>query len=122
MENVHEIICIVCPIGCHLTVTEMKDNEWLVEGNTCKRGEVYGVKELTAPTRVLPTTVKIRNGKLNRLPVKTKEAIPKELIFDAMKVIDCVSLDAPVKVGDVIIPNLLNTGIDVVASRSMKVL
>lgn len=119
MAKEHDIVCIVCPIGCHMTVTETDEGGWLVEGNTCKRGEKYGVKELTAPTRVLPTTVRIVGGSLNRLPVKTNDAIPKNLIFDAMDIINKVSVDAPVKVGDVIIKNILDTGIDIVASRSM---
>lgn len=120
MHKVHELICIVCPVGCHLTVTETGEGEFSVVGNKCKRGETYGVKELTNPTRVLPTTVKIEGGILKRLPVKTKGAIPKDLIFEAMHVINKVSVKAPIKMGDVIIKDILHTGIDVVASRSMK--
>lgn len=122
MDKSHELVCIVCPIGCRLTVTDKCDGSYSVEGNTCIRGESYGIKELTAPMRVLPTTVKITNGKLNRLPVKTSDAIPKKLIFEAMKEINGISIEAPVQMGQIIIPNLLGTGVDVVASRSMKVL
>lgn len=120
MAQEHNIICIVCPIGCHLKVTETDGGGWLVEGNACKRGEVYGVKEMTNPTRVVPTTVKIVGGELNRLPVKTKEAVPKNLIFEVMAEINKVCVYAPVKVGDVIIENVCDTGVDIVASRSMK--
>ena len=119
MAEKHELVCISCPMGCRLTVTKEGTDKWRVEGNTCKRGEAYGIKELTNPTRVLPTTVKIKDGVLNRLPVRTSEAIPKGLIFEAMKVIDKVCVKAPVKLGDVIIGNLLDTGIDVVASRTI---
>ncbi len=118
MDKVHEMVCIVCPMGCRLKVTKNKDG-YEVEGNQCKRGEVYAIKELTHPTRVLPTTVKIKNGTLNRLPVKTKEPIPKDRLFDAMDVINKVEVEAPVKVGDVIIENILDTGVDVVATRDM---
>jgi CxxC motif-containing protein len=121
MAKKHNLVCIVCPVGCRLEVTEPEgDNtEWTVTGNKCKRGEAYGKKELVNPTRVLPTTVKINNGFLNRLPVRTNGAIPKGKIFEAMEAINDVVVEAPVKMGDVIIENLLGTGVDVIASRSM---
>lgn len=120
MTKEHEIICIVCPMGCHLKVTETDNGNFIVEGNTCKRGEEYGINELTNPVRVLPSTVKITGGTLSRLPVTTNGPIPKGLIFEAMKEINKVIVEAPVTVRDVIIKNLLDTGVDVVASRSMK--
>ena len=120
MGEKQNLVCIVCPVGCRLTVTTSSDGELVVEGNGCKRGLAYAVKELTCPTRVLPTTVKIINGTLNRLPVRTNEAMPKELIFEAMKVINDVCVEAPVKMGDIIIENLLNTGVNVVASRTIE--
>lgn len=120
MAKKHNLVCIVCPVGCRLEVTEPEGNdEWIVTGNKCKRGEVYGKKELVNPTRVLPTTVKINNGFLNRLPVRTNGDIPKGKIFEAMEVINNVVVEAPVKMGDVIISDLLGTGVDVIASRSM---
>ncbi|WP_129596650.1 DUF1667 domain-containing protein [Anaerophilus nitritogenes] len=113
-----EMICIVCPMGCHLEVNKQGE-EYTVEGNKCKRGQEYAVKELTAPTRVVTTTVKIKNGNLNRLPVKTKEAIPKDKIFECMKLIDSIEVTAPIHVGDVIIKDILGTGVDLVAARDM---
>ncbi len=114
-----KMICISCPIGCHLTVTE-ENGEYVVEGNQCKRGEVYGKKEMTDPTRVVPTTVKIRGARLRRLPVKTHIPLSKPLIFEAMKLINMVEVEAPVKVGDIVIENILDTGVNIVATRSMK--
>lgn len=121
MAKKHDIVCIVCPVGCRLEVTEpdTKDGEYTVTGNKCPRGEKYGKKELINPTRVLPTTVKINNGFLNRLPVRTNGEIPKGKIFEAMEVINNTVVEAPIKMGDVIIPDILGTGVDVVASRSM---
>lgn len=118
-----EMICIVCPMGCHLTVIEDESSEsgYRVEGNQCKRGAVYGVNEQTNPTRVIPTTVKIENGILNRLPVKTAAPVPKHLIFECMKEINKVTVKAPIKTGDIIIENILGTGVNVVATRSMQV-
>lgn len=117
MEN--NITCIVCPIGCRMKVTKLEDGNYSVEGNTCKRGEKYGVEEMTAPKRVVTTTVKIKEGILNLLPVKTKEPIPKELIFDLMEFLDDIEVNAPIKVGDIIVENILNTGVNIVASRNM---
>lgn len=116
-----EMVCIVCPIGCQLTVTEDKTAEkgYKVEGNKCSRGAVYGVKELTNPTRVVTSTVKIKDGLLPRLPVKTDGDIPKHLINECMKELNAIEVQTPIKVGDVIIKNILDTGIDIIASRSM---
>lgn len=117
----NEMVCIVCPMGCRLTVEKDESSElgYKVSGNKCKRGHDYGIKELTNPTRVITTTVKIKNGILPRIPVKTNGSVPKQLIFECMKVINEVEIVAPVKVGDVVIENILDTGIDIVASRSM---
>lgn len=112
------MVCIVCPLGCRISVLKKK-SDYTVDGNKCPRGKEYGIKELTNPTRVLTTTVRIKNGLLNRLPVKTKEAIPKDKVFECMRVIDTMEIKTPVSVGDVIVKNILSTGVDVVASRSM---
>lgn len=112
-----ELICICCPMGCHLTVDI--DNK-IVKGNTCRRGEEYGLNEVINPVRVITSTVKIKSASLPVLPVKTNGAIPKELNFQAMKIINSITVLAPIKLGDIIIKNILNTGIDLVATRSME--
>lgn len=118
----HKLICIACPMGCHLTVSEDKSvpEGWRVEGNTCKKGAAYGVKEITCPSRTLTSTVKICGGTLCRLPVVTDGEIPKEKLFDAMKELNRVEVKAPVQRGDVILSNLAGTGIALVASRSIS--
>lgn len=117
-----QIICIACPMGCHLTVTSDQNSAsgYRVEGNTCKRGAEYGVKEVTAPSRTLTTTVKIRNAALPRVPVVTNGEIPKGKMFEAMKVIAKVEVTAPVHMGDKVIENLVDSGVDLVISRSME--
>ena len=115
-----ELICIVCPKGCHLKVDE--ENGYAVTGNTCPRGADYGRTELQNPTRVLTSTVCIQGGLYPRLPVKTSKAIPKGLLFAAMEEIARVRLTAPVTCGQVLIPDLLGTGADPVASRDMAAL
>lgn len=119
--NKKEMVCIVCPIGCHLTVTKDEGDPlgYSVTGHKCKRGIKYGIKELTNPTRVITSTVKIKNAHLKRLPVKTNGAIPKDLNFECMRLINSIEIVAPIKMGDVIIKNILDTGVDLVASRSM---
>ena len=111
------LIYIVCPKGCHLAVDE--DNNYEVTGFGCARGVDYGKKELTNPTRVITSTVKIAGGIHKRLPVKTDKDIPKGMIQDAMKLLDSVELTAPVKVGDVVVPDICGTGAAWVASRDM---
>ena len=112
-----ELICIVCPKGCHLKVDE--ENGYKVTGNACERGAEYGHKELTNPTRVITSTVKAKGGLYARCPVKTAAPIPKGLIFEAMKLLDEVEVCAPVKVGDVIIEDICGTGVALVAARDL---
>lgn len=121
-EKIRDMVCIVCPMGCHM-VLEKDDSEASgikVLHNQCGRGKVYAIEEMTAPTRMLTSTVVIEEGFLKRIPVKTTAAIPKGLLMDAMAELDKVIVKAPVKVGDVIIENLLGTGVNIVAARSMK--
>lgn len=112
-----ELICIVCPKGCHLKVDE--NNDYSVTGNSCPRGVEYGKKELIAPTRVITSTVKVRGAIYSRCPVKTAAPIPKELIFDAMKLLNDVELESPVRVGDIVVEDICGTGIAFVAARNL---
>lgn len=114
-----EMICIVCPKGCRLSVDQRPDGEILVMGNGCNRGIPYAKKELTNPTRVVTSTVKINGGIHKRLPVKTSMDIPKGLNFAVMKELEKIELNAPIKVGTVIVKNILDTGADIVATRNM---
>jgi CxxC motif-containing protein len=115
-----KLTCIICPLGCSMEVTHSKSEEFAVEGHQCKRGKTYAVEEYTNPTRMVTSTVAIHNASLPRLPVKTSKPIPKDLIFPCIRELDRVKISGPVKMGEVIIKNLLGTGIDVVASRSLK--
>ena len=114
-----EIICIVCPTGCRVRVSGLDPEHLEVSGNECKRGEEYALKEITDPRRTLITTVQIDHATLRRLPVRTNREIPKQSIFPCMEVINRVRVEAPVEVGQVIIADILGTGADVVATRSM---
>lgn len=110
-----ELICITCPRGCHLSV----DDKLNVTGNFCPRGAMYAKTELTHPVRTLTSTVVIKSKITNRLPVKSSEALPKELIFKSMEVINKVNVQAPIHIGDVVVENILNTGINIVATKDI---
>ena len=112
-----ELICIVCPRGCHLKVDEA--NGFAVSGNSCPRGAEYGKNEIMDPRRVLTSTVKIKGAAYRRCPVRTSAAIRKGDIFGAVKELDAVTLVSPVKRGDVVIPNILGSGADVIVTKDM---
>lgn len=112
-----ELICIVCPKGCHLKVDEK--NEYSVTGNSCARGEAYGKAELKNPTRVVTSTVRISGGLHKRCPVKTNGTIPKGLVFTAVRLLDQVDLKSPVKADQIIVENVLGTGVNFITSRNM---
>ena len=112
-----ELICIGCPRGCHLKVDE--ENDYKVTGNSCNIGAEYGRNELLNPTRILTSTVRAVGGVHASLPVKTEKPIAKGLLFQAMEEIRKVTVQAPVKAGDVVIENILGTGVNVIATRNI---
>ena len=112
-----ELICIVCPKGCHLKVDE--ENGYTVTGNGCPRGAEYGRNELTNPTRAVTSTVRCEGSFLPRCPVKTHRPVPRGKIFEVMAALERVALTAPVHVGDTVIENVCGTGANVVATRNM---
>lgn len=114
-----ELICINCPMGCALTV-EINGSEILdVVGNKCKRGLVYAQKELANPTRMVTSTVKVIGGSKPVVSVKTLSDIPKSMINACMKEINGAKVNAPVKIGDIIIENICDTGVDLIATSNL---
>ena len=118
--EVKNLTCINCPMGCPLTIEMEGEQVIRVSGNTCKRGEIYARKEVTNPTRIVTTTVKVLNGTSDTVSVKTKEDIPKEKIFDCVKALKNVQVEAPVHIGDVIAGNIAETGVDIVATGNVE--
>ena len=106
------LTCIGCPMGCPLVVTMDGGEVVSVTGNTCKRGEIYGRKEVTNSTRI--------GGSIDMVSVKTKEDIPKGKIFDCVKALKTVEVAAPVHIGDVILKDVAGTGVDVVATKNVE--
>jgi len=114
-----ELICIGCPLGCPLVVETDGVEVASVTGNTCKRGDVYARKEVTNPTRIVTSSVKVEGGALAAVSVKTKEDIPKGKIFDCVSALKDVVVKAPVHIGDVVLANVAGTGVDVIATKNV---
>ncbi|MGM0602462.1 MAG: DUF1667 domain-containing protein [Bacillota bacterium] len=119
MSETKTITCVACPKGCEVTIEYEGDEILDIRGNACPQGADYAREEFVAPTRVLPTTVAVENGALPLVPVKTTQPISLEIIHDAMKIIGKTKVKAPVKIGQVIVKNILETGADVVATRDL---
>lgn len=117
-----EMVCIVCPMSCHLRVgfNDVDGSIESVTGNTCPRGDVYARKELTNPTRMLTSTVKIEGAQYERLPVITSSDIPKSMMRAVMEQLRHVVVKAPVNNKDVVIANVCGLNVDIIASRTMK--
>lgn len=111
-------ICINCPMGCNLEV-KTDGGEYEISGNSCDRGIEYALSEMTNPRRVITTSVFVNNGAHTTVSVKTSREIPKDLIFQCIEELAAVKVDAPVKSGDVIVKNILDTGADVIATRNV---
>lgn len=119
IEN-KRVTCVICPKGCNIDV-KLEDGKIVdITGYTCKRGLSYAKSEVTCPTRILTTTVNIKNEEMHRLPVRTAEAIPKELIKKAVYESKDLVVKPPVKMGDVVKENIAGSGVDLIASRSWK--
>jgi len=113
------MICIGCPLGCPLTVDYNQKIVQKISGNRCSLGSQYAEKELFNPERTLTTTVKVKNGHLPLVSVKTNTPIPKKCIYDAMNLLAKIEVEAPIKIGDIIIQNLFDTSASIVATKNI---
>ena len=113
---IRELTCIICPMGCNLTIEHENNEIKSINGFTCSRGKAYAESEFTNPVRTLTTTVKCENGEF--LPVKTSQPIPKDKLFDAMKIINNCIAPLPIHAGDVIIDNVF--GSSIVATKNIS--
>ena len=119
-ENMkREMICVACPLGCHLTAEHEGQNVSSVAGNACKRGITYAETEIANPTRTLTTTVKVFGGKYPLSPVKSEKPVPKSLMLDCMDIINKVTLSAPIAIGDVVVRDILGTGVNIIATNKI---
>ncbi len=111
-----DLICIICPRGCGLSI-EINGDKIEVVGNACPKGEQYAIDECTNPIRTVTSTVRIDNREDTMVSVKTENPIPKGEIFNVMKKIRDISVSAPVKIGDVIIKDICGT--DIIATKEI---
>jgi CxxC motif-containing protein len=115
-----ELTCIRCPIGCAITVTQDDDGKVTdITGNSCPNGYKYAANEVTNPTRIVTTTVRVKGGTLPVVSVKTKGDVPKGKMFECVKAINKMEVSAPVAIGDVIVHDVAGTGVDVVATKNV---
>lgn len=121
--STRELTCIGCPLGCALTVTMEETDGCIsvtaVTGNTCPKGDAYARKEVTNPTRIVTSTVRVSGGVCPMVNVKTVSDIPKDKIFACAKALKDVKAAAPVKIGDILLANAAGTGVDIVAARNV---
>lgn len=115
-----EMICIACPIGCHLEVTLEEGGELLVEGNRCPRGAEYAQEEMLAPKRVVTATLALKGGRAGRVPVKTDAALLKQHIPALLNRLYTMELEAPVSQGTVLMEDISGTGVKLVVTRSIE--
>ena len=129
--QVKHLTCIICPIGCALEVElpegyspenarTVDPRLFKVSGNTCRRGDDYARKELTTPERTLTCTVAVRDGSRPLVTAKTAGEVPKERLLDCMQAVRRLTVKAPVKANDVLVKDLLHTGIDLVACEDVS--
>ena len=111
--------CIVCPNGCEIE-TEYEETQVLsVTGNLCPKGRTYVTQELVDPRRTIASSVRVLGGVLPLTSVRLNRPIPKDRIFDVMKEISRRTLQAPVRIGDVVIENVLGLGSDVIVTKNV---
>lgn len=115
-----KLICVSCPIGCELTARIENGVVTSVTGNRCPHGEAYARQEAIDPMRVLPTSVRVIGGELPLVSVKTDQPVPKRLIWQIMDHIRTLSIEAPVKIGQVLAENIMETGANLVATREVR--
>ena len=119
MRDQRHFICVTCPVGCAIDAT-VEDGELReITGQACKRGLAFVREELTAPKRMLTTTVRVKGGILPLVPVRSTAALPKELLLPVAALLRGVALVAPVWEHQVVVSNVLDTGVDIVASRDL---
>lgn len=120
--NAKIIKCKVCPLGCELIVKENRDDSsnYEVKGNKCNRGKEYALKEILEPSRILTSRVLLHNGPMSRLPVKTSDVVPSHLADQVMDLIKETKVSAPLVKGDILIKNILDTGVDLIAARKVN--
>ena len=112
-------VCVVCPIGCEIDVVHDGGKIISMEGNKCEKSEEFVSQELIEPMRILTTTVRIQGARWAVIPVRSDKAVPKRSFPCIMKQLGRIRLQAPVNMLDVVMRDILNTGANIIATRTM---
>lgn len=119
MLKTDQMVCIMCPVGCRLEVFLDENGQVSVSGHKCQRGVEYGRQEMIDPQRILTTSVLVENGEMELVSVKTNKPVPKKLLFQMMDLLKTIKVEAPIFMGDVLVKDILGTGADIVATRTV---
>ena len=114
------ITCTTCPVGCEMTVEHEGKVLIKVTGHTCKRGEKYAENEIVNPRRTLTSTVILNGASVKLMPVKSSRSIEKDKLFEGMRIINNIKLNAPVRMGDILFEHFTESGINLVAGRDAE--
>ena len=115
-----EKTCIVCPNGCDLSIEVGEGDQILVRGATCPRGEAYARQEVLHPMRTISSSVLVRHGERALVSARLKSPVPRERVMDVMDQIRALSVEAPVRAGDVLVPDILGLGSDLIATGTVE--
>ncbi len=117
-----ELTCIICPVGCAIGVRYDPERERIIslDGYRCPRGEAYAREEVLAPVRTLTSTMRIRNGALPLVPVRSDRPVPRESLIAIMERLAERTVTATVECGEVLIENVCGTGANIVATRTLE--
>ncbi|MFO7698084.1 MAG: DUF1667 domain-containing protein [Anaerolineae bacterium] len=120
MAEQREFICVTCPVGCSIQAEVDGQELVALRGQACQRGEAFVREELTAPRRMLTTTVRVSGGRLPLVPVRSSVPVPKGLMLEIARALREVALDAPVADHQMVLENALGSGVDIVTSRAIE--
>jgi CxxC motif-containing protein len=124
MAEEKKLVCIGCPKGCVITIKKigkgLSEEDFEISGNTCPKGFLYAFSEMTHPMRTLTCTIRVHGGERPLVPAKSVPEVPKELQLDCMQIIRRTEIEAPVYQGDILIPDILGTGSDIIAGEDVK--
>ena len=120
MTEEKKITCIVCPIGCKILVKSDGKSFELLEGNKCNKGIDYARNEALSPHRMLTSSILVNNGNWPLVSVKSSKPIPKNKVMEVLEVIKKKKVNAPIKIGEILIENVIGSGINIIATKSIK--
>jgi CxxC motif-containing protein len=120
MDAERDLICVTCPVGCAIHVTLQDGQLKQINGQACKRGVAFTKEEILAPRRILTTTVRVQNGILPLVPVRSRAPLPKEMLLKVVAILRQVVLQAPIHEHQVVLANVFDSGVDIIASRALE--